>query len=406
MTKNLLFRKTGILLVSMTMFFSSGLRARDLDLDGIYLSRNSGSYQKLIIQKLEGYRLAGSRVVERDIIFARWISGADILYVREFQSVNVIYRYNRNTSRHIELARIPGTISGINLAQDGRYLYAKTLTIERNPIPVNRLMIIDTGNGKTVTRNATFPFMDITLSPQGQSFLYESRKGIMEEFPDTGTSRLLISHEKYGSLRKNNGNPTLVLLSPNRQYALLINGSGGFYNSIIVGPDRESSFQGISSTQETFWMNNNLLIYRSGNTGNYGVTIESVKDGTKRQLFTGSLNTNLCLSPVPGRAAFLMNQLIMLYDINSGIIQKSGLEGEDVYFSPDGSRFLSLFHKTLFITHERQMLGAQSAISKNSETLLSIYHETLKDRTSLINEYSSDYCRQKISAYEQFVRMK
>jgi hypothetical protein len=404
---NPLFRKKAILSAGITLLFlSAPLTARDLDLDGIYISKNSGLYQKLIIQKLEGYGLAGSRVVERDIIFARWISGDDIIYVREFQSVNVIYRYNRKTSRHVELARIPGTISGIHLSRDGRFLYAKTLTVEGNPIPVNRLLIIDAEKGRTVSRNAVFPFMDITLSPQGQSFLYESRKGIMEEFPDSGSSRLLITPEKYASLRKNKGNPTLALLSPNRQYALLINGSGGFYNSVILGPNREFSFQGISSTQETYWLNNNILIYRSGSTGNYGVTVESVSDGTKKQLFSGSLNTNLCLSPVPGRAAFLMNQLIMLYDFNTGLIQKTGLEGEDVYFSPDGSRFISLFHKTLFITHERQMLGAQTAISKNSETLLSIYNETMKDGKCLMNEYSPDYCRQKISAYEQFVRLK
>jgi hypothetical protein len=52
------------------------------------------------------------------------------------------------------------------------------------------------------------------------------------------------------------------------------------------------------------------------------------------------------------------------------------------------------------------MLGAQTAISKNSETLLSIYNETMKDGKCLMNEYSPDYCRQKISAYEQFVRLK
>ena len=396
-------RLTALLILLLSCF---SLSARDIDLDALYLSESSQIYGRLISEKMDAYRRAGSRVIEKDVIFARWINGSEIIYIREFPSVNILYRYNRKSSRHSEIARVTGTIPLAEPGADGRYLYLKRLTIENGPVPGSYLLIININTGGIISRPTNYPFMDFSLSPGGLSFIYESRKGICEEFPESGIVRVLIPGQDYSQIRKARGNPTIAILSPNRQNSLLLNGSGGFYRSLLLSAEEKTPVNGISSAREAYWLNNDSIIYRSGTTGNYGITIQSVQENRKKQLISGSLNTNLCLSRIPGRAAFLYNQMIILYDSGNQMISKTGLEGEDVYFSHDGSHFLSLFHRTLFITHERNLQGKQARLLKTGESILSLYRQARGTGGIHCNEYSENYCRQKIDAYEKFLMMK
>lgn len=377
--------------------------ARDIDLDSIYISEESQAYKRLISQKTDAYAKAASKKVHDGVIFARWISGTDIVYIREFQYINIVYLYNQAKSSRKELLRISGTVTSVVPDPENRYLYVKYLTIEEDPDLENHFMTIDLITGKTRNRLANNLFLDFSVPAQGSSIIFESRQGISEEFTETGLARLLIPVSDYSSIIHDH-NPTIALFSPNRSRCLLLNGSGGNYKTVLFGGGRTPS--DISSLQEIFWLGNDSLIYRSGYTGSYDIALASVTEESRQMLIQNSLNTNLCVSPRAGKASFLYNQMIIIYNFNEKSLIHTGLEGEDVYFSPDGALFLSLFHKDLFITRERTMLDKKSAITANGTSILRIYEQSVNDEQILLNEYSKNYCQKKIQAYSSFLGIK
>lgn len=379
--------------------------SRDIDLDSIYISDTSSVYSNIISEKYKAYSDAGARAIAPRTIFARWISGSEILYIKEFRSLNIIYRINLTTSEVSEIKRISGTVSFAELGRAGRLLYLKLLTEGRSLIPSSYLVIVNTVTGRTFTRRANNPFQDFTLSPSSGDLIYESRKGISSADISAGTVHLILPLKRYSAIRRGS-DFTLARISPNRKHFLLLNGSGGSYRALCTNQGHDIFITGISSLAETRWLNSDSIIYRSGTPGNYGIYIYRISSGKKLKLYSGSLNTNLCLSPAAGKASYLDNQLIRIYDISSSVSAETGLEGEDVFFSPDGSRFLSLFHGTLFVTHQRRLFGIrqQSSIRKKARRLIYLYTQAGKDLSIQTSGYSSSYIIKKISAYRRYLQ--
>ena len=80
------------------------LSAKDIDLDKIYIKKNSRFYKRLFNKKIDIYRTINSDFVDSNIIFANWINGNKLIYVKELPAINIIYSYNRKNNqkpRHI-----------------------------------------------------------------------------------------------------------------------------------------------------------------------------------------------------------------------------------------------------------------------------------------------------------------
>jgi len=76
-----------------------------------------------------------------------------------------------------------------------------------------------------------------------------------------------------------------------------------------------------------------------------------------------------------------------------------GLEGEDVSFSPDGNRFISLYLKKLFITSMATVKKKNIELAKTAKEISALYRNLLDARGDMANEYSPEYIRKKISIY-------
>ena len=395
-----MFKKITICVILLILCISN-TAARDIDLDAVYIDEASPAYKKLIQGKLDAYQKAGSEKINNNVIFARWIGGTGIAYIREFPAVNILYLYTLN-GKNKELLRIPGTVTTMLIDPENRYIHIKHLTISADdPVPQNHLLTLDLKTNKSRSRETNNPFLDFSLSPNGSSIVFESRQGISEEFTETGLVRLLIPVSDYNRIRSNNAH-TIAILAPNRARCLLLNGGADTYKSFIWGSG--NTIADISSAEEVAWLDNNSIIYRGGHSGSYNVTVVSADGKEKRQLITSSLNTNLCVSAQAGRAAFLHNQMIMLYNAKDNSVVSTGLEGEDIYFSPDGVRFISIFQKELYLTREKTLLERKNIMRANATNLLEIYKQVQNDDEVLDNEYSNNYCQQKIDAYTLFLK--
>lgn len=391
--------KRVLLITLMFILPAEVFLGRDIDLDSVYISDTSDIYAKLINQKLDAYEKADSRPIASDVVFANWINGNEILYVRDFQSVSVIYVYSKDTGKSKEVYRIQGAAITMIIDADGAYAHIKYLQLtDASPVPENHLLTISLRTYKTKDRRTNNMFMDFSLPAEGSSIIFESRQGISEEFTDTGLVRLLVPASSYYKQIKGKGNPTIALFSPSRGNCLLMNGSGGIYKTLMLNG---GSIKGVTSPTETFWLNNNTLMFRTGYTGNYGVAVEQL-GGKRRTLAAGSLNTNICLSRKAGMAAFLNSQLIIMYNIKTNAMINTGLEGEDVYFSPDAAFCISLLQGNLFLTRYKTLLERKAQIAKVAATILNLYKEAAAGG-DLLNDYSKTYCAQKIKAYQTFI---
>jgi len=384
------------------IFIAVALTGRDIDLDSIYIQNDSPVYKRLISQKTDTYAKAGSQKIDSGVIFARWISGTDIVYIREFQHVNILYFYNYAKSSRRESVRIPGAVVTVVQDPENRYLYIKYIVPDEDADNENHFLTIDLKTEKTKDRIANNLFLDFSVPSQGSSIIFESRDGICEEFTETGLIRLLITPSTYSSI-VHDSNPTIALFSPNRSRCLLLNGGGGSYKTMVLGGGHAPN--DISSVQEIFWSGNDSIIYRAGYTGNYSIILETVRGG-RQTLVQQSLNTNLCFSYLSGKVSFLYNQMIIIYDFNNKNTINTGLEGEDVYFAPGGALFVSLFNKNLFLTREKAMLDRKNAIALNATAILQIYKQNIDNDKIMLNEYSKNYFQKKIQAYSSFLDIK
>jgi hypothetical protein len=99
--------------------------------------------------------------------------------------------------------------------------------------------------------------------------------------------------------------------------------------------------------------------------------------------------------------SFLQDQIILIYDVRRNTIVNIGLEGEDVFFSPDGSRFISLYLKKLFINNVNMIKRKNMELVKITKQINILYKNLLELKNDWMNEYSPEYIRKKISVYSK-----
>lgn len=376
----------------------AGLYARDINLDAIYINTDSRHYHNLLEKKIEAYQVAGSQFIDRDVSFACWGDGFTILYVKEVPQLNIVYCYSRTTRQSQELFRITGTITAARISSNGRHLFLKRLREVENSLPRGETLILDLTSKGIKILESGFPFIDFSVAPGGNSLLFENRDGIAEYSPDSGSIRVRVKRSEYAGIISP-GAPSIAYLSPNAMKILIVNGSGGSYRSKLIASGKTLMVPGITSATELYWLDNNLLIYRVGGTGSYSVNQYDTTTQRSTLLLTNSLNTNIQFSIFPKMISFLKDQVIQVYDVRNNENINTGLEGEDVVFSPDGNRFLSLYLKKLFCTSFATVNKKNIELAKNAKQIISLYKNILDSGKDLANEYSSEYAKRKIAVY-------
>jgi hypothetical protein len=390
-------------LTSASVFFVYSIAiSRDINLDAIYLKETSPYYNRLLESKLTAYETVNSQFIARHVIFAMWQNGYNIIYIKEFPDINILYSYNRITRAHTELCRMQGTIVAAASLVNGSYVYLKRLRVAEGQMVKGETIAVDLKTKRTRMLEPSYPFIDFSLSPDGRGILYETNSGIVEYCTETKVKSLIMRRSVYADIVKS-GSPTIARLSPNRKKIVLVNGSGGTYRAKIFAYGRPLRLMGISSSSELYWINNNQLVYRKGFAGSYSVHVYDASAHGSRVLEADSLNTNIRFSNLAKMVSFLHDQLIRIYDIRHNQIIKTGLEGEDVLFSPDGSRFISLFLKRLFITNVYFVKRKYTEIADVSKQIISLYKNFLDSKNDWTNDFSPEYVKRKISVYNKIL---
>jgi 5'(3')-deoxyribonucleotidase len=391
------------LLLCVSILVSTEGLARDINLDSIYINDKSFLLRKLLEKKLDLYQSVRARFVDRNVIFAYWINGFEVAYIKEFPKMNVVYIYHRNKKKRREIARLPGAITAVKVSPNGKYCVIKRIIMKSNSIPAGDTTQLNLVSKKMKKLEPAFPFIDFSLSPGGNSILYGTRKGIVEHFPESGIKNIILKRTEYVGIVKA-GSPTIAYLSPNRKKILVINGSGGLYRSKLLLKNKSRTISGISSGSEIFWIDNRYLVYRGGQIGSFSAILYDTKKGRSRKILSGSLNTNIYFSRYPKIISMLKDQLIQVYSFREQKMIYTGMEGEDIHFSPDGNRFISLFLNKLFITNLTTMTRSSIEKRKVQSQILNIYQDLLTENKDWANRYSKQYIRRKIAVYRKVVQ--
>jgi hypothetical protein len=393
-----IFRLFFIITAYCIIIFPIKARSRDLNLDWLYVIKNTPQYGKILDLKLDMYSTSGSEFIDRDVIFAYWVSGTEIIYVQEHKSINIICVYEKNERRRRELARISGAVLAARYVAGSKYIFIKRIALSSETVGITTAL--DIKNGSIIDLGPKNPYLDFTLSYDGRSMFYEDKRGIVEWKSDTGAARYVKERNEYpaGCTKRD---LSLIYLSPDRSKELFINGSGGNYKAYLTSAAGSVKVKGISSISEIFWLDNRLIAYRTGSPGDYRIVLYDTSANTANALASKSLNTNLSYSQFPKILAYAKDQIIHLYGIRDKSLLCTGLEGEDVICSPDGNRFISLYLNKLFIS-------SISAVKKNTigrkriaREIAGAYSVLLKAKEAHKNEYSGEYIMRKQALYKK-----
>lgn len=376
--------------------------SRDINLDTVYIKQSSPQAKKIFDTKLEAYQKAQSLLVDRKVVFADWINGFEILYIKETDSVNILYRYNWKKSSVTELLRFDGTMTLARTGFGGRYLFVKRIVINRAGIPRGDGFCYNLLNKGRSPMPGNYPFLDFTVSPSGNTIFTAGANGIDELDPLVKSTRQLLPRDLYSDIVAPES-PVFAFLAPNRNRVLVISGSGGSYRARLIAGKRSWRITSITSPSELFWISNSEFAYRSGGTGSYSVSVYDTARKKSRDILRDSLHTSIWFSPSAKVLSFLKDQMICIYRLREGQFLNTGLEGDDVSFSPDGNRFLSILSQRLFLTNLARVMNRQREIRNSHEALAGLYGALLTDRNSWDNEYSPVYIKRKISLYRQTI---
>jgi hypothetical protein len=380
------------------------LTGRDIDLDAIYISKFSPFLPKLAEKKMEIYEAITSRFIERNVSFAVWVNGNEIVYVQDFNEVNIVAIYNRETDERREVLRVQGTVTVSVMSPNGKYLFLKAIIIDRNGLPAGQTIMLNLVTGEKKLLDISNPFLDFSLSPGGNSVIYQVTNGIIEFFPEAGTQKLVLTRRDYSDMTGSEST-TLALLSPNRQKILLVHGSGGSYGAKVISQETSMPIYGVTSLTEMCWINNQTVVYRKGGPGNYSAVVRDIKTSTEKKILGPSFNTNITYSGYPEIITLLKDQIVYVYDIRNNSLMQTGIEGEDVSFTPDGSHLISLLYKKLFISKLQTIMKKKLEINKPTQDILRLYEELLKSRYDWTNDYSKMYLERKIAVYRELVQL-
>ena len=397
-------KKFLLLLTLLILTNSSNLLARDINLDSIYI-KNSNNYQQLISLKYDLYATAKSKKLLKNVIFAHWLNGKTITTIQEFNSLNILATYNLETNKIKIIKTFIGTISSALFSKNGKSVIIRNILTKEDGYPLIKTTLIKINFKKSYRINSSYPFTDISFSPDGNFIYYHKKlKGIYKLNPITKKEFQIISIDRYKEIIKK-GDLTIVHPSPNEKKFLILSGSGGNYRSKLLSNSINKKITHISSSNEVIWLNNFNFLFQHGNPMNYRISKYSLKDNLVSNISKKSLNTNLTSSLKKGNYTFLENQIVILKQSKSKQFI-TYLEGEDASFSPDKTKFISLFMGNLFLTDLSKISNNNFKMHKILKKILDKYKLLYKRNELWLNIFTKHYLKLKISTYKSLLKLK
>lgn len=393
---------SAFLFLLIMMILLPPLQGRDIDLDAIYISKKYPRFSALARHRFEAWRLTGAFPVDRNVTGLHWTGGRELLYLRELSQLTIIYRFDLRRHHKKELFRYGGVITASSPARGGRYMMTKGLRVTRRSLPLSERCLVDLKKGDSRCRAADYPFRDFTLYHKKTAFVTERPRGFIAFFPDTGTRRLIISRRRYSSYLSKE-NLRLLRQSPGGLYSMIIAGSGGAYRGLLLSGGKSRLIKNLTSSSEFHWLSEQRAVYRTGTTGNYYVTIHDFKNKMKNTISRRTLHSGISAPSVQGSIAFLENQVIQFHDVNTSRTCSTGLEGDDVAFSPDGTLFACLIYGRCMVARRERVLAIRNRLRPKIRSLLSFYRDIKKQKKYHMNDFSQKYCDMKIKTYKNFL---
>jgi len=377
---------------------------RDINLDDVYLKSTSPFQTKLLLGRVDAYLAAGSRFIDRGVIFAGWKSAGEVVYLKEVRGAgeNILALRHLVTGRSREIARIRGDVMFARVAPGGGYMALKRLVPGTDIVPDNEIVLVSLHDGKEKVIPSESPLLDFTISPDGNSIFMASSAGIDEVMFVGGARRTVLGKSACTTIF-NSSSPALAYPSPDRSRWVLLNGGGGTYRACLVEGGRSAEIEGVTSASEFAWVGNTSFAFRGGYAGNYTPALHGVRGGPARALGGESFNTSISYSAAPGVLSWLRDGCIMLYYPSTNTHVVTGLEGDDVAVDAAGSRFISLTGNRLFVTEMDALRRRSIDIKRAQRKQLAVYQEVRLRTGEHRNEYTGLYLDRKIRLYRELL---
>jgi hypothetical protein len=394
----------GLCALSFILAFPSSGIGRDINLDALYIKKSSVDLARIIQLKLDMYAAIGATEVDTGVIFAGWISGDTLGYVKEIpdSSQNLVMIHSLSTGKNTEVARIKGTVAAARCATGG-FMVIKRLVTGTGGIPSSEMLVVDLKTGKTTSFPSDFPFMDFDIPREENSVVFETGRGMEEFFPATGVRKIILEKKRYSELSAQAG-PTIPLTSPGRGAMLLMSGGGGGYDALLVQDGTRTAIKGITSAAEIAWLGPQSLVFRTGAAGRYGVIILSLDGMKSTSILQSSLNANMIYSHYAGIISMQLDGMACIYMTGERKFTALGIEAEDISFDPVGAQFVGLFNKRLFIVPLQSAQKRQIELARIWENIRQAYEKCRENKSVYANDYSLDYLTRKINLYSQLLK--
>lgn len=390
------------LIILFFLIINVPLLARDIDLDGIYLKPSSRIYTDIITAKEKIYTDISSLFIDSNVIFSAWSGGEEILYIKEFRGINIIYLYSRGTLEKREMGRFPGTVTAAVNNSRGNLVTFKSIFYNDNAEAESLNIHIDLVTGKILEEKSGSLFLDFSAHPSTREIVKQGRDGIFRRDPFTGSSSKLVSSDEYSDMQCQ-GQPVIAHISPDTRSRLLVCGTGGSYSARLLSTGNRSEITGIVSAGDIRWVSNSKFVYRSGGAGDYSVRIYDVNRGGSSLLISGTMNPDINFSERAGLITCLENQIINIFSADLKNRIETGIEGEETSFSPDGRKLISIYRGKLYVTSLTMLEKYQIEIRRNAANLLDLYRKAAKSKSDWENAFTPEYLEKKISQYDKLI---
>lgn len=397
-------RSRRIVLILLLFFVIGGVSAwgRDINLDRIYLKKNSSFLKKITQAKLQSYKIAGAIPVDSGIIFSDWISGRKLIYIKEYKSsnVNYLYEYYPETRKPKKVMKINGAIIYTKLSNRGQYLYIKKI-VTSNAVPKSVIQVIRITRWKSFLYGSQSYSKDFSLSPDGSSFYQCTNRGVVRIFP--GGSKRVILKKKYYSRYGISGNIVPFVSAGNTKILLLSGGGGSYKGYLFEKKNFSHQVTGVSSVSEAGWINNRYFVFRKGYPAFYRVVMYDVLKMKYREISDKSYNCNITFSYSRNYINYIEDGIINFYNVYRNKKSSFPLEGEDVKFAPDDNTFCILYDKHLYIAKREVLDSKRLFLKRNAEVILDLYDRVHLEKKIWENEYTENYIIRKKEKYSEFL---
>ncbi|HRS63742.1 MAG TPA: hypothetical protein P5554_11190, partial [Spirochaetota bacterium] len=176
------------------------LLARDIDLDGIYLKKDSLLYNQISTIKEKNYSDLSSILIDNNVIYGCWISGEEILYIKEIVNQNSIYIFNKNSGKRKVIYKFNGTTTFCDFKINTGLLAIKYIFINDEGASVSKDIFIDSKTLEVKESMSFSLFQDYNLSTDSRTILIAKKDGIYKYDPLTETNTKILDKKSYEDL--------------------------------------------------------------------------------------------------------------------------------------------------------------------------------------------------------------